>query len=239
MIKHLKIVKLIQIGVLLGASLMLLGPEIARILTSHFPELADFWKHLEKFRVVIGTASLVILVLSSKWVWRPFWKIKGLNSLLSKVIAPDLNGDWDVKLESNFPVIEKLKKSAKGKRTFDVANSDIKLPDLSLHEFDATINQSWEDIKIEFLPNGASPLQKSDTLTCSFFKSTRPDRQGLTYVYKQESDTNSNTDDESFFGAAELIIADDGQSMTGHYWTKRQWQKGLNTAGKITFTKKR
>jgi len=163
MIKHLKIVKLIQIGVLLGASLMLLGPEIARILTSHFPDLADLWKHLEKFRVVIGTASLVILVLSLKWVWRPFWKIKGLNSVLSKVIAPDLNGDWDVKLESNFPVIEKLKKSAKGKRAFDVANADIK----------------------------------------------------------------------------ELIIADDAQSMTGHYWTNRQWQKGLNTAGKITFTKKR
>lgn len=239
MIKHLKIIKLIQIGVLIGASLMLLGPEISRMLTSHFPDHADLWKYLGKFRVVIGMSSLVILFFSLKWIWRPFWKIKGLNSLLSKVIAPDLNGEWDVKLESNFPIIEKLTKSAKGKRTFDIASSDIKLPDLSIHNFNATIDQSWEDIDIKFLPNGDSPLQKSETLTCSFFKSKRPDRQGLTYVYKQESDTNSNTDDESFFGAAELIISDDAQSMTGHYWTKRQWQKGLNTAGKVTFSKKK
>ena len=149
-----------------------------------------------------------------------------------------MNGEWNVKLESNYPILEKLKKSAKGKRVFDVASADIKLPDLSVHEFDASINQSWEDVKIEFRPNGNSPLQKSETLTCSFFKSKRPDRQGLTYVYRQESNTSSNTDDESFYGAAELIIADDAQSMSGHYWTKRQWQKGLNTAGKITFTRK-
>lgn len=238
MIKHLKLFKIIQFGVLLGASLMLLGPEIARTLTINFPEHSDLWKHLGKFRVILGTASLVVLFFSLKWVWRPFWKIKGLDKVLSKSIAPDLNGEWNVKLESNYPILEKLKKSAKGKRVFDVASADIKLPDLSVHEFDASINQSWEDVKIEFRPNGNSPLQKSETLTCSFFKSKRPDRQGLTYVYRQESNTSSNTDDEIFYGAAELIIADDARSMSGHYWTKRQWQKGLNTAGRITFTRK-
>ena len=108
---------------------------------------------------------------------------------------------------------------------------------MSVHKFQVEIDQTWDDVVIKFLPNDKNPLRHSETLTCSFFKSTHPKTRGLVYVYRQENDEYGLTDDEMFFGAAQIEILEDGKTMTGYYWTRRQWQIGLNTAGKIQFNK--
>lgn len=217
---------------------MMFGPEIAKKLGLVFPEFGWLWIKLGSLRVIVGLCSCIVLLFSLKTIWRLAWKTPILGTLLSNRIGPDLNGDWEVILESNFPVLEKLRNSAKGKRSFDIVADRTKIPELAVHRFDAEIDQSWENITIRFLPNSETSIKLSETLVCSFFTSTRPKKQGLTYVYRQENVEYGITDDEVFFGAAELEIAADGKTMTGYYWTKRQWQLGMNTAGKIRFIKK-
>ena len=59
-------------------------------------------------------------------------------------------------------------------------------------------------------------------------------RLHLTYVYEQNTPIPAMTDVETHFGAAKLVIdMDNFEHVEGIYWTRRNWQIGLNTAGRL------
>jgi len=62
----------------------------------------------------------------------------------------------------------------------------------------------------------------------------------ISYLFQGEVPNPESTDDALYDGAAKLaIIFNDSGEMTlsGHYWTNRAWQRGLNTAGLIRLTR--
>ena len=56
----------------------------------------------------------------------------------------------------------------------------------------------------------------------------------LSYIYKADTPTPVETDSGSHYGSATLRFVPKGEGgpkFDGWYWTNRNWEKGLNTAG--------
>src|SRR5260221_8411304 len=63
------------------------------------------------FSLTVALVQLIFTLVFITPLWRVIWRwVPKLNEW----IYPDLNGDWDVELQSNFPRIDALLNSAKG-----------------------------------------------------------------------------------------------------------------------------
>jgi hypothetical protein len=194
-------------------------------------------------RVIVGAvdAFLFFVVLANP-VWRFFWNRTGpLGKWLSKKIYPDLNGTYDVVLESNWPVVKRmLDASRKEADSFDPFNLDQPAPELQRVELEATIEQSWFDICMRMYPKGAGAVLKSSrTLVTVPVNGTPSKDKELVYLFEQDNDQRAPTDDERFCGAARLVIdpAVAGR-LSGEYWNNRAWRRGVNAAGRLTLIKR-
>ena len=183
--------------------------------------------------VIVWGAVATVVVLPG---WRLIWKLPLLGSWLSHRIFPDLNGEWKVTIQSNWPIIEKLKLAAASKETtFD----PLQDPVLELLEasFDVKIRQSWFRTDVEFLPNEKTPLLSSQTVSVEFQKTENGSRS-ISWVYEQSNKQGNErplvvTDQARFYGAAMLTVSDDASKLTGQYWQNRSWNRGFNAAGLI------
>lgn len=99
------------------------------------------------------------------------------------------------------------------------------------------ISQNWFKINIRF--DGDDSYSNSDTVFVYPEKDRETNRHFLTYVYKNNSPNNLSTDEQMHFGSARLELDDKASfsEMQGHYWTNRNWKRGLNTAGIISAKK--
>ena len=73
-----------------------------------------------------------------------------------------------------------------------------------------------------------------------FVRATRDEEDGtvqISYLYENTTSMPKQTDSSTHNGAARLnVIARGGRVwMEGTYWTDRNWQNGLNTAGRSPF----
>jgi hypothetical protein len=194
-------------------------------------------------RIVVGVVDgLLFFVVFATPVWRFFWNSTGpIGRWLAKKIYPDLNGTYDVILESNWPVVKRmLDASRKDAERFDPFNLDQPPPDLQRVELQATIEQSWFDICMRMYPKTAGAVIKSSrTLVTVPLSGTSSKDKELVYLFEQDNEQRAPTDDERFCGAARLVI-DPGipGRLSGEYWNNRAWRRGVNAAGRLTLIKR-
>src|SRR5258708_28805018 len=106
-------------------------------------------------RVVVGLVNIGLLsLLFSNPVWRWVWNRTGpVGRLLSQRIFPDLNGTYDVVLQSNWPVVKRMLDAARHQaEPFNPFDLDQPAPELLTIELEASIKQTWFEIKMWMYP---------------------------------------------------------------------------------------
>lgn len=182
-----------------------------------FQPLTDPSKWLRTLTTTPATFGLLIGLLGASPAWRWLWK---KFPKLNEWVFPDLNGEWDTVMTSNI--------RAMAEHHPDFQSVDI---EKIRHEIPGkfTIKQDWFRIKI--LYNATNNYTKSRTLVVQPRRDADKDCFSLAYVYVAETIAPQKTDEQHHFGAAVLEVSSDWQLLSGPYWTNRNAQKGLNTAG--------
>lgn len=202
------------------------------ILVGGVPTSAIDW--IRAIGIATGAWGLLLLVLagwSSKWSpWRMLW---WAFPPLNRWVFPDLNGTWTGKTSSNWPVIKSMLDAATGAAMLqESALATIALQDDDLM---ITIIASFFVFRLE--AKLTSTGGKSHSLAARVCKDERRDAYELYYVYRQETPEPLSQDEGSHLGAATLDVHLREWRMNGHYWTKRRWRSGLNTAGLISVSR--
>lgn len=137
---------------------------------------------------------------------------------------PDLDGTWSGTLESNWPLISAQLPGP------SASSSTIPVP--------AALKVKARLLSIHLSLETDSRYSDSETVLVGINKSGG-DVPCLTYVYRNRTPRPVPTDSGDHHGAARLELRDeDGvPTLRGVYWTDRNWQKGLNTAGVAVFRK--
>ncbi len=192
-------------------------------------------------RYAVLVIDILLFVLTLKPVWRLLWRtIPLLNGYF-----PDLNGDYDVELNSNWPIHQRLLEAAAGRaEKFDPRSPDIDKPALAPTRIKGSIDLSFYWVRVKMWAsepeNPRSVIEGSRTLSASLIRASDGLPNRIAYIYQQKNrrDRQAVTDDSVFEGAALLSIDEKGRALRGEYWTNRSWQQGLSTAGQILFRKK-
>ena len=157
-----------------------------------------------------------------RWTWRTF-------PFLNTVIFPDLNGVWVGSTISNWPTLKKMLDASQGRGgiTQDELHSTPGQIDAMAVQIKASL------FRVQITAGLSATNGQSHSITVRPWKDAH-NRLHLTYVYEQNTPDPAMTDVETHLGAAELMIdMDDFEKAEGIYWTRRNWQKGLNTAGRL------
>lgn len=212
--------------------------------------------------VIMGAAvGMLVAVLFAKRTWRMVAALPLARGYFERIVFPDLNGEWDVELQSNWLRIDAMAK----------ASASIEAPRYNPDHFDsvpllvvkkkAQIDQNWTSVSMTLsdaplaspvLPDPVLPdgdpdagniapkklLLRSETIAFDLLRDAKG-RPQLAYVYKQENDPAAAvpSSDDEFLGAAFLSVDDSGLRMTGKYFQHQQCKKGFNAAGFITLTR--
>lgn len=206
----------------LATNMPVLGAPVAKLLTSRVVA-----------GVIWGSIALFIVVPG----WRLLWKLPMLGPWLANRFFPDLNGEWVVTIQSNWPIVDRLKTAAASDEIkFDPIADE--LPDLFEASFDVKIKQTWFRTDVAFLPNEKTPLLSSETISVEFFKFENG-KKSVAWIYEQTNKQDNTqrlvvTDQPKFYGSAVLSVNEDATELQGQYWQNRSWDHGLNAAGLIT-----
>lgn len=146
-----------------------------------------------------------------KFVGMSIWKIPMLGGFLNKHVGPDLRGKWKSTIQY------------RGADGLLYSKELVFFIEMSIFEFsmnmDAADNYSSSRVV-------SSRLLK-DELLGGFV---------LYYVFESEVNNPVSTDVSVFQGAAKLRIDSSG-GLKGVYWTNRNWQNSMQTAGFISLVK--
>lgn len=205
-------------------------------LVNYFPAASLFSTPVDEYAPAIF--ALIFGLLFSKPIWRSLWRVPGLGAQLADWIFPDLNGVRDVELSSNWPRVDAMQTAAKDVSAprFD-ANNYESVPLGVPQKFTATINQDWTSVTMKLTPQADKAVMR-ESQTIAFDLVRGPNRQPqIAYVYDQKNraENVASTDENDVPGAALVTVAPDGRTMQGNYFTRRNWLKGLNTAGEVKF----
>ena len=191
----------------------------------------DFSPYL---RFAVFLPYILLIEPVRNYLWK---KVPSLN----KWIFPDLNGEWDIVVNSNWKILEKLNEAAKTqKMSLNISQLDPREQTLTVPAR-AKITQTWFKFHIMVLAQDESKQTgSSNTLVCTPRKlDTNDFGFKLYYLYEHENVAiTSFTDENNFFGACILTVqGEPWDLMKGSYFTNRNWQTGMNTAGTISFSK--
>jgi hypothetical protein len=191
--------------------------------------------------------GLLIGIFFLKPVWRRVWQYPIIGPWFSRNVFPDLNGEWDVEMFSNFPRIEAMKNAAKdaslARYDADKDYENVKLMPVKTFE-KAVIDQNWGGVTMTLhpKPNSSDPGAKAeDSVTIAFdLLRDGAGRPQIAYVFVQKNKLNNlaSTDVPEFLGAAVLTVNEGATQLQGTYFNARSLAKGFNTAGKLTLTKR-
>lgn len=165
--------------------------------------------------VLVGETPAFPLISKLTWRWLPFWKDK----------FPPLEGTWVGTTDSNWPKIAQ-------RADLPAGYSAPKLVEIVIRcRFSAVT------LKMESLDGYSSSKTKAAR---PVYDPEHGDLK-LFYVYDNETKVPLATDSQRHYGAAFLDVKTDDNGdiyLEGNYWTNRNWEKALNTAGKIVLRRK-
>ncbi len=207
----LKLVFFIFSVLFFAAIILFVSPKI----TGNTIGWVDFDSAL-KLSTPVTLIFLSIIFILGKWGWLAFWKFPILGGLLNKLVCPDLNGEWQGVVQSNYH-------DENGKPITKEVLLNIKA---DLFGFNVSLKSK-------------DGYQESKVVQSEIYKDPRTSIFYLSYIFEAYVPIPEETDDRMFEGAAklEVVFTDEGTVLKGTYWTNRAWQRRKNTAGMITVLK--
>lgn len=188
--------------------------------------------------LIVAIVQLIFTLIFVTPFWQSVWR---WFPKLNEWLYPNLNGDWDVQLKSNYSRVDALLNAAKGDASpVDFrAVDESKLPPLLTVWMRARIRQSWTKIEMElWSPSGAGPIGESKTLLVEPFRGPGG-RHGLAYIFEQTNETDVVSDSSTFRGAVWIERDRDEENLfRGRMWSDRMWRLGMNTAAEVRFTRR-
>lgn len=138
-------------------------------------------------------------------------------------MAPDISGNWRATVQSNWLTIAQMAGHDPG--TAGPLYADIKVVARLLK------------VKIIFISD--SKYSKSKSLSVSVIRDEDNADVRLYYTYENTTEDPVTSDCSYHLGSAYVDISGHGSAMTlqGLYWTNRNWNAGLNTAGTISWAR--
>lgn len=167
----------------------------------------------------VGIAAGVFWVLGQTPIFVWLCKLPLIRKFL-----PPIDGDWDMQLQSNWGVMQKW---------LGVGDE----PSLSVVQGRVKIKARLFSVKMEF--ESEDRYSESKTISVSVRPSDQTGLLELNYMFVNFTPVPVATDTNVHTGAARVFVKEgkDGLYMEGTYFTDRKWTEGLNTAGKVTFTR--
>jgi hypothetical protein len=177
--------------------------------------LLGWWKPIS---FGMTASSLLIIGIGQSPLFPLLCRLRGLRD-----IAPDISGTWRATLNSNWPTIAKL--SGLEPSSGAPITADIKVVARLLH------------VKIRFCSD--SKYSKSKSVSVSIHRDEHDGNVRLYYTYENTTENPLSSDCSHHFGSAYVDVSGTGGDMIleGLYWTNRNWNEGLNTAGTITWAR--
>lgn len=162
-------------------------------------------------------AGVVFLILGETFIFPWICKLP-----IVRTYFPPIDGAWDVTLQSNWGAIERLRGNTEvgGKIT---KQGQVK------------IFSRFFRVRMQFEANDR--YSKSSTVCVAVQRDWQHGTIELNYIYENLTSNPKISDCSHHNGAARVQVRDaDGKvSMEGVYFTDRNWNQGLNTAGYIAF----
>tara|TARA_B100000949_G_scaffold208649_1_gene200609 strand:- start:332 stop:1066 length:735 start_codon:yes stop_codon:yes gene_type:complete len=211
----------------IGLTLVIFATDLLFSALSYFHLEVNSWRIAALASTIILASFTFAFGISWYWApWRILWRwFPALNSWL----FPDINGVWVGTTQSNWTRLSEIKAASETEKTLSVRDLE-KIP-LKETDIAMEIRASLFSVRITaYLPSTSGT---SHSLTARPVKLSESDIR-LSYIYKQTIPVAQVTDESCHSGAAEIVFDSRLiQEAEGVYWTRRNWQLGLNTAGKI------
>ena len=196
----------------------------AALIVADWPETL-----LKRANLAITLTIGLLVVFGSNWgLWRRAWNA---FPRLNRWVYPDLNGTWRGSLSSNWQVIERMAKAAKGEIPAFDPFAPSELFNRQSVPMTLRIRAGWFRIHVRMETDNR--YSNSRTLSVMPERGRDGDPHAISYIFENSTPDAVATDSAHHRGAARLEIALDGGEpiLEGVVWTDRNWQKGLNTAG--------
>lgn len=176
----------------------------------------DLWRAVS-FSVLVG--GFLLSTLGSEMVFPWLCKLPIVSAYF-----PPISGEWNVCMESNWGVMQKWLGQSDGDERF-FKNGKVR------------IKVSFFKVSMDF--ESDDRYSESRTINISVRPSEQVGLFELNYLYVNHTIIPLTTDTNVHTGAARVFVKKVGDDliMEGTYFTNRNWTKGLNTAGKVTFTR--
>lgn len=173
-------------------------------------------------------AALAAAVLGHHRVIDGLWRAVPILNL----IAPNLNGRFQLKNSSNWPLKNWMFDSTQGKAGPRPKNATLDVVG------ELRVKMGLFRLQMEYIPSERiASRSNSVVLSASFHRPVKPGSFELSYMYLATAIApNPDTDEQHHYGCAHLSVPITCQRpdlLTGNYWTNRMWIKGLNTAGQV------
>lgn len=193
---------------------------------------------LENTRVIAFVIAVLFCIIFIRGVWRRLWKLPIIGNFLSEKVFPDLNGQWEIKIHSNWTLIDTMRKAALDPdlMRIDVLTDQKKLPKAKVVKLQGELTQNWQQSTFIIEPSKDTPLRTSRTISLELIKATNDHPKRIAWIFRQENNDVDATDEDNFLGAA-LLNVENNDKLSGKFWNNRQWRKGLNAAGEIVMTR--
>ncbi|PIB45219.1 hypothetical protein AOA59_05470 [Pseudomonas sp. 2822-15] len=178
--------------------------------------LADLYRPITS---TVGIVAAFFFVLGQTPVFVWLCKLP-----LVRKFFPPIDGEWNMKLQSNWGVMQKWLGQGDGS-SLCIVQGKVK------------IKARLFSVKMEFTSD--IPYSESKTISVSVRPSDQIGLLELNYMYINYTQVPVATDSNTHTGAARVFVKEtgDGLVMDGTYFTDRKWTEGLNTAGQVTFTR--
>lgn len=186
-------------------------------------------------RELLNWSSKIALLISGLIVLlsiRPVLRALHVITFAKYWWFPWLDGEWRAEIRSNWPKVERMYFAAKHEVPgFDVLAAPLTDADELVTMASVTIQSSLFEVSIEITPDGTNKVSRTRFVRPRWAK---PDRPELSYVYAQlDNAVLPPTDTREHYGAGIVEYIERTGELFGHYWTNRNAQAALNTAGTI------
>ena len=185
----------------------------------------DLWS--AKSWVLAAPSGLIFLL-----TFRPIFRWVHRCTFARYWLFPLLDGDWTGDISSNWARIETTMRAARGDAPpFNVQTDPLPAgSNPTIIPIRATIESGLLSYKLNLK---ISATRRSYSI---FVRPQwrRPDPPRLYYLYRQQEDAHVPvTDTRRHLGAGYVEFDESEGTLSGEYWTQRQSELGLNTAGTI------